>query len=121
MRNLAILVMLLALAKLGLHELNYRRSTSELIVSGYQGHAAESCQQHARSDARGGTIAWSKPEAVSLRVGRSNVNVWIWQVGEPSWQTRYRNPYLVLQARDQTSRLTCEYDIVNGQATIYRM
>jgi hypothetical protein len=118
MRNLAILILLLAAAKIGLQEWLYRTSTGNLIVETYQQRAMEVCRRQAPDELR---ASLGQPASVSLKVGRPTVNIWFWQVGDPLWNARFRNPYLLIVSGDRPGSLYCEYDIVHGAASVYRM
>ena len=53
-------------------------------------------------------------------IGKSDLDVWFWQVDDLMWSARYRNPYLYLNTADRLSSVQCEYDIVHGIATVFR-
>ena len=36
------------------------------------------------------------------------------------WGARYRNPYLFISAGQRSAIVTCEYDIINASAFVYR-
>ena len=61
---------------------------------------------------------WTRPTDVRVVIGTSDIAVWFWQIENSLWNARYRNPYLHLTA-DRGQQ--CEYDIVHGIATIYRI
>ena len=49
-------------------------------------------------------------------IGKSSIDVYPWQVDDPLWNARYRNPYLVLTASQRIATVSCEYDIANAAA-----
>jgi hypothetical protein len=122
MRNLVILVALLAAAKIGYQEYLFRVSAREVIVATYQERALQTCQKQAKGgNAAPHTTAWNKPSSVSLVIGKSNLDVYFWQINNSMWNARYRNPYLFIVAEEKPAYVFCEYDILNGAASVYRM
>ena len=54
-------------------------------------------------------------------IGKSGLDVQLWQVDSDMWNVRYRNPFLVLTADARSGQVSCEYDIVNAAATVHRL
>jgi hypothetical protein len=122
MRNLIIVVALLAAAKVAYQEYLFRVATREVIVATYQERAAQSCQRNAKSqNLKGDLTVWVKPTSVSLVIGKSNLDVYFWQVSSSLWNARFRNPYLYLVAEEKPALVYCEYDILNNSATVHRL
>lgn len=121
MRALVVFLVLLAIVKVGYHEHMYRTSTSEVIVAAYRERAVSACQRDVQGQAIASTAAWTKPEAVKLVIGKGNLDVYPWQVDHALWNARFRNPYLFLTGREKGQRIYCEFDIVNGAASVFRM
>ena len=119
MKAIVILLALLAAAKLGYQEYLFRGATRDALIGAYKEHAVQACQ---RGDhRRGGFEAWSNPKAIRLVIGKSSVDVYPWQVDDPMWNARYRNPYLLLTASQRAATVSCEYDITNAAASLSRM
>ena len=120
MRKLAIIIAVMVLAKVGYEELIYRAATYEVIVGTYSATAIEACQG---SVGGAGVPAdlWTQPTSVKLIIGKSDLDVYFWQVNHSMWQARYKNPYLFITARNELNYVLCEYDIVHGSASIQRM
>ena len=122
MKAVVILLALLAAAKLGYQEYLFRGATRDALISAYREHAVQACQKDARSQTLGvGSQAWANPKAIRLVIGKSSIDVDPWQVEDPLWNARYRNPYLLLTAAVRSATVACEYDIVNAAASLSRM
>ena len=119
MRTLVFVLAVLAIAKISYHQYLFRRTTSEVIVAAYRDRAVSACQKDAKSQSLPGT-AWAAPDTVTLVIGKSNLNVSIWQVDNALWSARFTNPYLFLKAAERPN-VYCEFDIVHGAATVFRM
>ena len=65
--------------------------------------------------------AWAKPQSVKLIIGKQNLDVYVWQVDHTMWSARFRNPYLFLATGDKPAKVYCEFDIVHGAASVFRM
>ena len=122
MKAVVIFLALLAAAKIGYQEYLFRAATREAIIGAYKEHAVQACQKDARSHSFGlGPQAWANPKAIRLVIGRSSLDVYPWQTDHALWNARYRNPYLIVVAQERPSHVLCEYDILNGAASVYRM
>lgn len=121
MKAVVALLALLAALKIAYQEYLMRAAANDIIVAAYRERAVAACQR----DVRGLQIVqpgvWSRPSQIRLVIGKSNLDVYIWQVDHALWNARYRNPYLFLAAGDRPNRIFCEYDIVGGAASVYRM
>ena len=113
---------LLAAAKLGYQEYLFRGATRDALIGAYKEHAVQACQKDARTQTLGlGQQGWSIPKTIRLVIGKGSIDVYPWQVDDPMWNARYRNPYLLLTANQRTATVSCEYDITNAAASISRM
>ena len=122
MKAIVLLLALLAAAKLGYQEYLFRGATRDALIGAYKEHAVQACQKDARTLTLGlGAQAWANPKAVRLVIGKSSIDVYPWQVDDPLWNARYRNPYLVLTAGQRSTTVSCEYDITNAAAAVSRM
>jgi len=122
MRAFVVFLALLAAGKLGYQEYLFRGGTRDAIIGAYKEHAAAACQKDARSLNLGLVgQAWSHPSSIRLAIGKSSLDVQVWQVDHAQWNARYRNPYLLLTANQQSGTIHCEYDIVNAAAAVSRM
>ncbi len=121
MKALVFFLALLATAKVGYQEYLVRSATNEVIVAAYRDRAITACQRDAKGSTLATAGAWSKPDSVRLVIGKSNLAVYFWQVDHALWQARFKNPYLHVAATDKRSSIYCEFDIVHGSASVYRM
>ena len=131
MRKLIILIISLIVGKISYQDYLFRASTREVIVSTFQERALQVCQRHAKTSVVTATgaipaQAWSKPASVALVIGKSGLDVWLWQVDSAQWNARYRNPYLLIipdrvSSTASAASLACEYDILNGSAQVYKL
>ncbi len=124
MINLKAVVMalgLIAMAKVGTQEYLFRSGTKDVLISAYRERAVAACQKDQRNQIlTTNSMVWAKPAEVRVVIGKTDLDVWFWQVDHSLWSARYRNPYLYLSSSDRLSPASCEYDIVHGIATIFR-
>lgn len=126
MRALVIFLVLLAAGKFGYQEYLFRTATRDAIIGAYRVHAVEACQSDAGNRGLGlGPQAWANPRNVKVMIGKSSLDVYLWQTDHAQWAARYRNPYLLLTAEQTPGQraggVQCEYDIVNAAAAVSRM
>ena len=122
MRNLILLLALLAAGKVGLQEYLYRDAARDVIITAYRPRAIEACFRQAQTQVPATSEAqWTKPAAVTLAIGKTSLSVYIWQIDHPQWQARYRNPYLFITPAGRDETTVCEYDIVNGLANLQKL
>lgn len=121
MRALVLILVLLATVKVGYQEYMFRAATNEVIVSAYRDRAIQACQRDAKGQSLVTAAAWVKPRSVKLVIGKQNLDVYLWQVDHAMWSARFKNPYLFLAAGDKPSKVYCEFDIVHGAASVFRM
>ena len=142
MRPVVLFLALLAAAKLGHQDYLFRTGTRDAILAAYREHATEACQRQARSLAPiVAAQAWASPTAIQLVIGqlvigqlvigqlvigqlvigKNSLDVNLWQVDNALWSARFRNPYLLLTAAEQSGTIYCEYDILNAAASVQRL
>jgi len=122
MKPVVIFLALLASAKIGYQEYLFRTSTVDVIINAYRNRAVSACQRDAKVQRLpAARQLWSRPASLKLTIGKSNLDVYIWQIDSNLWNAKFRNPYLFLTANQQASNIFCEYDIVHGVASVYRM
>jgi hypothetical protein len=120
MRAVIFLLMLLAALKVGANEYFYRTATTDVIVNAYRERAILACQSDPKAQILvSSPLAWTNPIAVKVVIGKSNLDVHFWQVGNEMWNARYRSAYLYLVVGERPS-VYCEYDIANGTASVFR-
>jgi len=122
MRLFAVILGLLAALKIGYQEMTYRSATSEVIIGAYRERAIQACRRDPRNLSQGSTAeVWGQPASITLAIGKPGLDVYVWQVDHALWNARFRNPYLFLSADPYAGKLVCEFDVVNGTASVYRM
>lgn len=125
MKAVILILGLLAAAKIGMSEYLFRTATRDVIVAAYKDRAIDACRRDAARDAKTAAAAgsvWSKPGDIRLVIGKSELDVYPWQVDHHLWLARFRNPYLLLTtAPGGGAALVCEYDVVHNAALIHRM
>jgi hypothetical protein len=122
MKGFVLFLALLAGAKLAHQEYLFRASARDAIVGAYKDKAVSACQKDTRTPALGlSPQLWANPISINLVIGKSTLDVYLWQVDHEMWNARYRHPYLVLTAGPRSGTIYCEYDIVNAAASVHRM
>ena len=119
LKGIVIAVALIAVSKFGLQEYLRQEATNDVIVSAFREHAIAACRRNAGY--RVGQSAWSQPSNVRLSIGKSDLNVYLWQTNHRLWNARYRNAYLYITIDDETAHVYCEYDITNDMARVYQL
>jgi hypothetical protein len=126
MRALVMLLCLLAGLKIWTQDHLYRTATADALIKAYRARAIDACEKGGAATATtvlpsspltAGT--WTEPAAVKLVIGRPDVDVHIWDIDNPLWETRFKHPHLVLSGGG--SDLVCAYDVVAGLATVSRL
>ena len=126
MRRLVVFVIALIAAKFAYQEYLYRLATRDVIIGMVQDRALLQCQRNARASVvtpagAAPVSVWNRPTSVSLRIGKTGLDVYPWQINSAQWSARYRNPYLLIVAERTANGLACEYDILNGSAQVYKL
>jgi hypothetical protein len=115
MRVLVFALVLLAGAKLGAHEFLYRSATEEALIAAYGQRAIEACRGEATL--RGLSAAAQAPAGpgdLKLLIGKPDLDVALWDLGNRNWQKRYRTPYLQITLGSGLGRVTCAYDVMQN-------
>jgi hypothetical protein len=122
MKAIVVLLAILAALKVGVREQLFRTSSQDVIVAAYRERAADACQREPKSQVLGiETKGWSKASEARVAIGKNDVGVFLWQVDDELWNARFRNPYLYLSTTARTGKFGCEYDIVKGAASVFRL
>ncbi len=122
MRAVVLVLAGLAGLKIWTHDQIFRSAAEEALVQAYRGPAVEACFKGTRRDSRpaAGPNPWAAPASVRLVMGRSDVDVAIWDVDNALWVMRYKYPLLVIDAGGAAAGLVCEYDVTLGTAAVTR-
>ena len=116
MRTLAIFLVVLAMAKVATVHWLYRAASDDVIVSAYRPRALEACGRDGRRVFGLDAAAWAQPTQIHLEIGKRGGDVQLWQVDDPAWPQRWRNPYLHLTVATAGVQFQCAYDVVGGTA-----
>jgi hypothetical protein len=120
MRRVIILLIAAVIFKLALNEWNYRSAVEEALISVHTLRAAEACRNDAKARGFPPALPLTRPGDVRLVVGASELDVWLWDVRNPSWPKRYRTPYLRLPLQSGESILQCSFDVLRMTAVVNR-
>lgn len=125
MRILVLLLAALAGAKVWFQDSVFRSGAEEALLAAYQTRAVEACRREPQRNARGETLAafmvdWTHPASIQMTAGDRSVPVHLWEVDNPLWDVRFKNPHLVLASGDTHSRLACAFDVLTGEARLVR-
>lgn len=121
MRGLVLVLLLLAAAKVGTQLYLSSTAKDDIIVAAYRERAVGACEQAAKLKRVELEPSWSKTRAVELVIGKASLDVRLWQTDHALWQSKFKNPYLFLTMRETPQKVFCEFDIVQGSATVLRM
>ena len=120
MRKIVYIIAGLLVAKYGYEHLMYRSATYDVIVGTYAQSAIKACAQNSKNR-KAAEELWAKPASVKLVIGKSDLDVYFWQVNHLMWKARYKNPYLFITTRNAPDYLLCEYDIMRQSAFVQQM
>jgi len=122
LRNAVIAVVALFAANFAYDQYLFRAAAHDVIVETFQARAADACYSNAKTQNINGSItAWRNPASMKLVIGKSNLDVYFWQIDSAMWNAKYKNPYMLLVADDNPSYVLCEYDILHRRASVHRM
>lgn len=121
MRILVVVLVLLVAAKIGAQQYVVDSAKSEVIVNAYRERAVGACQDAAKRAQLVVRQDWARTGDVRVVIGKSSLDVQLWQVDHSLWSARYKNPFLFLTMSDQPTKVYCEYDISQGSASVLKL
>jgi hypothetical protein len=122
MRALVVVLAVLAGAKILAHERLYRDGAEDALIRAYRERAIAACQSQEASRASSAAAPlWTRPASVALAIGRRSANVNLWEVDNALWPARFKNPHVVLSAREGSGGPVCEYDVIEGRAYLTQL
>jgi len=121
MRMLVFVLVLLAAAKIGTQQYIVETAKSDIIIAAYRDRALGACREAARDRRLDLSDQWASGGDVRLVIGKSGLDVAVWQVDHALWQARFKNPYLLFTLRDRGQKVYCEFDVLHGAASVMRM
>lgn len=121
LRALVVMLAVLAGAKIWAQDRLYRDGAQEALIGAYRERAIAACQSEQMPRAGANSPLWTRPASVDLVIGRSGVDVRIWQMGSDRWPARFKHPHVVLTLGDGQPAPVCEYDVIEGRAYVTQM
>lgn len=121
LRALVVTLAVLAGAKIFAQERLYRDGSEEALLRAYRDRAIAACQSSSISAAAADIPLWTRPASVDLVIGRSNVDVRIWQITSERWPLRFKHPHVVLTLASGGTMPICEYDVIEERAYVTQM
>lgn len=121
MRVLVLVLVLLAAAKIGTQQYLASTAKNEIIIAVYRDRALSACREAARAMHLDISGAWAPTDDIRVMIGKTSLDVALWQIDNALWQARYKNPYLVLAMKEAPQPVYCEFDIAQGAASLFRM
>ncbi len=119
MRILVVVLATLAAVKIYAQDQMYRTAVTQALVSAYRERAISACQKDRTNQPRNlAQLLWANPTAITVSIGRSDLNVGLWTTDLDLWNAAYKKPYLVLEPTDPLTPLKCTYDITSGAARV---
>jgi uncharacterized Zn-finger protein len=119
LRALVLTLAVLAGAKILTQERLYRDGAGDALIRAYRDRAMAACQS-AHFPASGASPLWTRPASVDLVIGRSNVDVRIWDLTSERWPVRFKHPHIVLTLSDADAAV-CQYDVIEERAYVTQM
>ena len=121
MRALVIVLLLLAATKVGYQQYVVSTAKTDIIVTAYREKGAGACERASKLNLIGPSPVWSKADDVRLVIGKGSLDVSVWQLDHSLWTARNKNAYLFFTLPGRPQKVFCEFDIVQGVASVYRM
>jgi hypothetical protein len=121
LRALVVTLAVLAGAKMWTQDRLYRDGAQEALIRAYRERAIAACQSTLGAGAGKTAPLWTRPATVDVAIGRSNIDVRIWQVRNDRWPARFKHPHVVLTLAEGAPTSVCEYDVIEGRAYVTQM
>lgn len=116
LRTMLMLAAVMAGAKVWASDRFHRAIYSDAILAAYGEKARATCQREVVRQAPA-AYASLKLKPSGVVIGSPNVRVAFWDIDNPLWEVRYRNPHVMLTAEPITD-LRCAFDVTAGLASI---
>ncbi|MEZ5817512.1 MAG: hypothetical protein R3D44_10550 [Hyphomicrobiaceae bacterium] len=121
MRFLVFVLVVLAASKVATQQYLISTTKNEIIIAAYKDRAVTACREAARARRLAIPASWAPASDIRVVIGKSSVDVALWQVDNVLWQARYKAPFLVVPVEAPPHGLFCEFDIAQGAASLVRM
>lgn len=116
LRSMLMLAAVMAGAKVWASDRFHRAIYSDAIIAAYGEKARVTCQREVVRQAPA-AYASLKLTPSGVVIGSPNVRVAFWDIDNPLWEVRYRNPHVMLTAEPLTD-LNCAFDVTVGLASV---
>jgi hypothetical protein len=121
MRVFVFVLLLLVAAKVGTQQYLVSTAKDEIIVAAYRDRAVAACRNAARSTLLELSSSWTPPRDMRVVIGKSTLDVALWQIDSALWETRYKTPYLIFPILDAPKPVYCQFNIAQGAASLIRL
>lgn len=121
MRVFVFVLLLLVAAKVGTQQYLASTAKDEVIIAAYRERAVAACRTAARSTHIELAASWTPPQEIRVVVGKSTLDVALWQIDNVLWETRYKTPYLLFAMMETPRPIYCQFDIAQGAASLIRL
>jgi len=121
LRALVVALAVVAGAKIWAQDRLYRDGAQDALIRAYRERAIAACQSEQIFRVGADAPLWTRPASVDLVIGRSSVDVQIWQLRSDRWPARFKHPHVVLTLGIGESAPVCEYDVIEGRAYVTQM
>lgn len=121
MRVFVLVLLLLVAAKVGTQQYLVSKTKDEIIVAAYRERAVAACRHIARSTQLELPASWTPPREMQVVVGKSTLDVGLWQIDNVLWETRYKTPYLLFAIKNEPHPVYCQFNIAQGAASLIRL
>ncbi|MEM9356447.1 MAG: hypothetical protein AAGB04_09550 [Pseudomonadota bacterium] len=118
-KGIIVTIALLFTGNFALQEYIRQSATHAVIIDAFREHAIAACRQNSSEKLR--NASWNQPSHVRLSIGKSDLNVYLWQTNHRLWKARYSNAYLYITITDDNAHIYCEYDISTDMAWVYQL
>lgn len=95
----------------------FRSGTEDALLVAYRDRAAEVCANEGRRKGTSGVQPKSWKEA-RIVIGSERVPVYLWDMGNPLWDVRYRHPHILMNSG--SDGIVCRYNLIAGTGQLSR-
>jgi len=121
MRVFVFVLLLLVATKVGMQQYLVSTAKDEIIITAFRERAASACREAARTSRLELPPSWLPPRDMRVVVGKSTLDVALWQIDSVLWEKRYKTPYLVFPMRAAPNPVYCQFNIAHGGASLIRL
>lgn len=115
LRTIVVLMAGLAALKVWAQDRYHRAIYHDALVEAYEDKARAACGKEMTRLNR--TLAGLALHVDAVSIGSPDVRVALWDVDNPLWDVRYRNPHLMMSAK-LSNDVRCAFDVTAGLVTL---